>query len=115
MEIVTWELLHPRMTAGHLGYLIGWLSPGDPDDAVTQIHKNYMHGGGWFDYNGFKMEPGGVLVEKNPPLPESEDPPDPPLRPLAKTMIRDETVYFYQYSWVAVAKPDGSFRVARID
>jgi len=42
-------------------------------------------------------------------------PGDPPLKPLARAKLRDELVYFYDHSWVAVIQENGSFDVARID
>lgn len=102
---MNWTWLHPDMTLEHLGFIPYFLNDNDPDDAVKQIDKNYGHGGGWRDYNGFTMDDDGTLNGKG----------DPPLHPLATTSLRDETIYFYRHSWVAVRQPDKSFRVARID
>jgi hypothetical protein len=30
-------------------------------------------------------------------------------------MLRDEEIRFYDYSWLAIVQPDGSFEVARVD
>ncbi len=100
-----WELLHPQMTSEHLGYIPIWLNVNDPDGAARQIDKNYGHGGGWRSAGGFSMGKGGKLLY----------PGDPPLMPLAKCKLRDETVYFYDHSWVAVVQKEGSFDIARID
>lgn len=100
-----WELMSPEMTAEHLGFLPFMVDENDPDDAITQFDKNYVHGGGWRDYNGFEMESDGTLICAE----------DPPLHPLAQTRFRDETIYVYQYAWVAVRQPDGTYRVARMD
>jgi hypothetical protein len=105
MSIPDWEFLHPRMTLDHLGYIPFWLNDRDPDGAARQIHKAYSHGGGWHSATGFELQEGGVL----------KYPGDPPLKPLAKTKLRDETIYFYDHSWVSVVQPNGSFDVARID
>ena len=103
--MIVWQFLHPQMTINHLGFIKDWLSELNPADAVEQIDRNYRHGGGWFDCNGFKMRGQGVLFGAG----------DPPLWPLAKTHLRNETIYFYQHAWVAVVQPNGSYRVARID
>jgi hypothetical protein len=111
--MIVWQLLHPQMTHEHLGFIPDWLSERNPAGAVEQINHNYKHGGGWFDFDGFAMHDQGVLTEKNPPQPPEQ--PDPPLHPLARANLRNETIYFYQYAWVAIVQLDGSFRVARID
>jgi hypothetical protein len=105
MSILDWELLHPKVTTHYLGYIPEWLNDEDPDDAVKQINKHYLHGGGWHSFKGFEHKRNGIL----------EYPGDPPLKPLAKAKLREETIYFYDHSWVAVIQEDGSFDVARID
>jgi len=105
MSIPDWEFLHPRMTPEHLGFIPDWLDDRDPDGAAQQIHKNYGHGGGWQSAIGFELQEGGGL----------KYPGDPLLKPLAKSKLRDETIYFYDHSWVCVVQPDGKFDVARID
>jgi hypothetical protein len=42
-------------------------------------------------------------------------PGDPPLLPIAVTMLRDEEIRFYDHSWLAIVQPDGSLEVARVD
>ena len=101
---VQWTMLHPTMTMERLGFIPLWLHDNSPDDAVTQLDKGYPFGG-WQDFNGFSMRPNGALTY----------PGDPTLEPLAKAILRDETIFFYQFAWVAVRKADGSFRVARMD
>lgn len=99
-----WEFLHPAMTLKHLGYIPLWLNTKNPLGAVEQIDKAYRFGG-WQAFEGFEMKPDGSL----------KYPGDPTLKPLARTKLRDQEVFFYQYSWVAVRDPDGTFSVARID
>lgn len=105
MTIPEWDLLHPKMNMHMLGYIPDWLDDEDPDGAAMQIHKNYSHGGGWLPIKGFELQEGNSL----------KYPGDPPLKPLARAKLRNELIYFYDHSWVAVIQENGSFEVARID
>jgi len=102
-----WELLHPDVTPEHLGLIPMWISKHDPDPLWKQIDKNYGHGGGWdaFGKDSWKLDKNHVLRYLG----------DPPLRPLAKTTVRDETLYFYDHALVCITQKDGTFEVARID
>ena len=102
---VQWELLHPRMTMAHLGFIPHWLHDDDPDTAAAQIHKHYTFGGGWDSFKGFTLQEDDSLTY----------PGDPPMKPLARAHLRNETILFYDHSWVAVVQPDRSFEAARID
>ena len=104
---ILWEMLHPKMTPEHLGLIPFWLSDDDPDPAWKQIDKNYQHGGGWTVSGGgkWRMDENHVLSY----------PGDPPLRPLARALLRDELILFYDHAMVAIEQPDKSFEVARID
>ena len=61
--------------------------------------------GGWQPFKGFKMLPSGDLSY----------PGDPPMRLLYETRLRDETVRFYECSWVAIVQQNSSFEVCRMD
>jgi hypothetical protein len=100
-----WILLHPQATFDTLGFLPGMLDTNDPRPAREQFDANYAHGGGWRAFNGFIMLPNGDL----------KYPGDPPTRLLAKTKLRDETIHFYDFSWVAIIQPDGTFEISRMD
>jgi len=106
--MIVWELLHPKMTPEHLGLLPLWIHDDDPDPAWKQIDKNYQHGGGWNSgvMTSFKMDPETYVLKY---------PGDPPLEPLARTMLRDERILFYNHAIVNIVQKDGSFEVARID
>jgi hypothetical protein len=104
----TWKMLHPQMTMAHLGFLPGFLSEHDPRPAREQYDTAYRHGGGWSPNNVvFTMGANRELISKYPE--------DPPLPPLAETTLRSETIIYYDYSWVAIVQPDGSFEVSRMD
>jgi hypothetical protein len=101
-----WQLLHPKMTPEHLGLIPLWINNEDPDPAWKQIDKNYGHGGGWrHGTMGFTKDKDNVL----------HYPDDPPLVPLAQTLLRDELILFYDHAIVAIVQKDGSFEAARID
>lgn len=104
-----WTFLHPKMTYNHLGFLPSFLNEDDERDAVTQLDTAYQHGGGWNDFSGFKA------VNDVNGLHGLQYPGDPVYKPLAFTKLRDETIVFYDHSWVAVFQPDNSFRVSRMD
>jgi hypothetical protein len=101
-----WELLHPGMTAEHLGLIPAMLSDADPRPASEQINAHYQHGGGWRSKSGFTFNPKTYSLKY---------PGDPVMRPLARSQLRDETILFYQFSWIVIMQPSGAYDVARID
>lgn len=100
-----WEMLHPKMTMDHLGFLPGFLSEHDPRPAREQINANYAHGGGWSPLPGWTKVREYCI----------KYPGDPMLRPLAKTKLRDEVIVFYDHEILAIFQPDGSFEASRVD
>jgi hypothetical protein len=42
-------------------------------------------------------------------------PGDPQNKLLFEAKLRDETIRVYEHAWVAIAQPDGSFEIARMD
>lgn len=99
-----WTLLHPRMTYAGLGLLPEFLSEADPRPAREQFNEGYRHGGGWRPMSGFRRVGGTLLY-----------PGDPPLRPLARTQLRDELIVLHEYEIVCVVQPDGTFEACRMD
>jgi hypothetical protein len=97
-----WITLHPSMTHESLGFVPGFLDENDPRPAAVQFDRNYI--GGWHPMAGFTLESGQLYY-----------PGDPPLLPLAETRLRDEIIRLYEYEWVVVIQPDGSFQVSRMD
>lgn len=89
-----------------LGYIPLFLSEDDERPAREQFDANYVHGGGWSPLKGWHLTPvTGRIVY----------PGDPPLDPIAVTRLRDETIYVYPHSWIAIVQKDGSYEVARMD
>lgn len=102
--MIEFELLHPRMTKEALGNIPYFFSEADPRPAREQINEAYVFGG-WQPFKGFKMVEDFGLKFPN----------DPVMKPVAVAKLRDETINFYQWAWVSIVQPDGSFEVARID
>ena len=100
-----WKMMHPRATLDMLGYLPEMISERNPKPAREQFDTNYQHGGGWTPFKGFSMLPDGNLSY----------PGDPPTRLLAETQLRDETIRFYEHSWVAIIQTDGTYEICRMD
>ena len=69
-----------------------------------QFDKNYSFGGGWNPMEGFTMKDTCLIY-----------PNDPPLKPIAKASFRNQTIYVYNYAWVAIVEKDGSFEASRMD
>lgn len=99
-----WRMIHPKMTPEMLGWIPFFLSEDDPRPAREQFDENYRHGGGFRPLPGFTMSAEALHY-----------PEDPPFALLAETKLRDETIRFYNGSWVAIVQPDGSYEVARLD
>jgi hypothetical protein len=95
-----WVMKHPRAVPEMLGYLPGMLSENDPRPARDQLDDNYE----WRPFEGFTMLPDGLAYPGDPLMPL-----------LAETMLRDETIRFYDCSWVAIVQPDGSYEMCRMD
>lgn len=91
-----------------VGFIPHFLDRDNPKGAVEQINDNYAHGGGWNDFEGFKMR----LTEDGFALEYEGDPPL-PARSVAR--LRNELIAVFDYGWVAVIQLDATFRVARID
>ena len=101
--MIEFELLHPKVTQDHLGWLPSFLSEQDPASAKEQFNRNYQMG--WRPFKGFELELDNSLCY----------PGAPPHVPLAQYRLRDELVVFYDYAWVAIIQPDRSFEVCRMD
>jgi hypothetical protein len=105
IELMLWVPKHPEAKVDMLGILPSFLSNFDPRPAAKQLDENYRHGGGWSPQSKFTMLPNGDL----------QYPGDPPMELLFETKLRDETIRFYNYAYVAIIQSDGSFEACRID
>lgn len=88
-----------------IGYLGDMLDDEDPRPAREQFNTAYAHGGGWQPFDGFTYMPDGSI----------QYPGDPPYKPRARAVLRDEVIIFYDHAWVLIAQPDGTFEIARMD
>ena len=104
MRNPAWELLHPKATEEHLGYLPGFLFEGDPRPAKEQLNTHYI--GGWFPFSGHGFNPETMILTY---------PGDPPMKPIARTKLRDETIFLFPHAWVLILQEDGTWEIARMD
>ena len=99
-----------KINKGHsiaeLGFIPQFLTSDDERSARDQIHEAYAHGGGWHSFFGFKFDPETKVLTY---------PEDPPYRPIASAMLRDEEIIVYPYAWVVILQKDGTFDAARLD
>jgi hypothetical protein len=102
-----WLFLDYRMTIDHLGFIPSFLSEDDSRSAAQQIDSNYACGGGWHPLPDWKMIDKRRYIIKYPG--------DPALKPLAMTILREETILFYQHDVLCIVQKDGSFEAARVD
>lgn len=102
--MMVWEFLHPNVDEDSLGFIPFFFNDEDPRSAKEQIDTAYVSG--WNSFHGFKMDPQTQALKY---------PDDPELPVLARAMMRDEQILFYDCAWVAIRQKDGSFEVARID
>jgi hypothetical protein len=99
-----WTLKHEKATYEMLGYIPSFLDTENPASARDQLDQNYRHAGGWTPFAGFKMTETGLKYPGDPEMPL-----------LAETKLREETIRYYECSWVAIVQPDGSYEIARMD
>ena len=89
-------------------YLPHCFSHDDPRPAARQVHTAYKHGGGWQPFTGFK------LIKKLDRY-RLVYPGDPDMMELSRATLRDETIVFFQMSWLAIIQPDETYEVARVN
>lgn len=103
--MIKFTLKVPGITGEVLGIVPFFFSEDDPREARDQVHEAYAHGGGWSPFEGFEMLENGNL----------KFPGDPETQLLAEAKLRDETLRFYDHSWLAIIQPSGGFEVGRLD
>jgi hypothetical protein len=90
------------------GLIPHFLDADDPRPAAEQINDRYDHGGGWRPLPGFTLRPDLWLCY----------PEDPPLEPLAMTILpaSAETVVIYPAGFVVILqRTDRTWQAARLD
>jgi hypothetical protein len=88
----------------HVGFIPSFLVDNDPRPAREQFNERYC--GGWRPQEGFTVHDGAPTLHY---------PGDPPLKPLAVMVWRDETIFIYPYGYVSIFQTDGSFEACRMD
>lgn len=101
--------VNPKATRAMIGILPSFVSQDDPRPLKEQIHTAYAHGGGWNDFEGFELK------KNDNGWYSLCYPDDPPMKEMARIVIRDETLSIFEFSWVAIIQKDMSFCVAMID
>lgn len=103
--MINFILKHPRAHDEMLGAIPQFLSADDPRPAAEQFNERYSHGGGWAPMSGWTMlEDGSIKYPGDPAYPV-----------LASAQFGREVVLVYQYAWVAIVQPDGTFEISRMD
>lgn len=100
-----WAVVDQRGALDMLGFIPHFLVDDDPRPAAVQFNERYAHGGGWMPMEGWRALPDGRV----------EYPGDPPLTPIAASMLRSETIRVYPYGLVMITQLDGSFEISRMD
>ncbi len=115
VDCTGWEMLHPKCTPDHLGYIPSFINQDNPISAVDQINQNYSSG--WYSFPGFTIDPLTNIIRY---------PGDPNMHPIARLYKpnSNETIYFYESAWVMVKSVEQDaqnnceftrYRIARID
>lgn len=106
---MTTEIFYVGVSERDLPMLVGeipfWLDEDDPRPAREQLDSHYQHGGGWLPFDGFKLDRNMTLTY----------PGDPPMKPFAFMLLREEKIVFYPHAWVMILQPDGTFEICRMD
>jgi hypothetical protein len=102
--VIAFVAYHPY-ASDFLGFIPQFLSERDPRPAKEQINERYAHGGGWFPFEGFKMNEDRSI----------QYPGDSSYPLVAEARLRDETILVYPHAWVAIMQKDGTFEISRMD
>jgi hypothetical protein len=99
---MNWVIFDRNCDLGFLPLLIT-----DIDVPVAkQLEVTYAHGGGWRPQSGFTLDIESMTLKY---------PGDPPMRPLAMAILRNEMIFFYEQDYLCIVQQDHSFEVARVD
>lgn len=97
----------PGLDPEILGFIPYYMDREDDRPAREQLGENYSRVAGcrWSPISTFTMGPLGELLY----------PGDEAMQPLASAKLRDETIRIYDYGFVSITQPDGTFEAARMD
>ena len=95
---------------GLLGPTMGAIPEGaDEDRIIPYLDRSYKHGGGWHDFEHF------TLHNFDSETPQLHYPGDPPTDAVCSWQVGNTKIILFDHAWVAVAKSNEDFRVARMD
>jgi hypothetical protein len=100
-----WVMVHPCMDYLALGIIPTFLDLNDPRPAREQFDERYISG--WRPSKSEWQFDRETLTLQYPE--------DPPLSPLAYTLLRDELIVFYPHEFVMIASPGRPIEVMRMD
>ncbi len=100
---------HPFDLYGYLGETLAAIRVVDEPIIVELLDYSYKHGGGWNDFNGFTLH--GWDTDH----PKLRYPDDPMTEAVCYWQVGATRVILFDHAWVAVAKSNTDFRVARMD
>lgn len=105
-----WHLTHPKATPEMLGYLPYLVTDALDTPAREQLEITYAHGGGVRPNTTMTLhdwsEPGKATLTY---------PNDPPMEEIARAQRRDETLIFFDCSWLAIVQANGDYLITRMD
>jgi len=83
----------------------------DPRPAAEQADANYQHGGGWRPQPDWTLQ----FNRQDPMQTTAQYPHDPTTAAIAVAVLHDEVLVLFDYGYLAIVQPDGSFEMARMD
>lgn len=105
MSFMHWTVKPGTDIENELGLIPGFLDPEDERSAAKQFAAKYQ--GGWRNSM--------AKAKLSPTTKALLYPGDPPLHPIATTMLRDERIIVYPHGFVVIEQRDGSFEGCRMD
>lgn len=105
-----WTKIDPTIPAHRIPDLLGFipmfLDENDPRSAREQFQHSYAHGGGWEPFEGFRYNSETKTITY---------PGDMPLKAIASTRLREETILVFPHAWVLVEQLNGAYEISRMD
>lgn len=103
--MLNFVLLNKRYNLNDVvGLIPHFVDPDSQEPVARQFDRAYISG--WRPLQGFKLNRANMTLSY---------PGDPPMRPVAFAVLRDEEIYIYPYAWVLILQPSGAFEVSRMD
>lgn len=99
------------INANAFGFIQFWLSAEDETPFWEQVHKEYGHGGGWKDFEGFKVLSGSL----DEPF-MIQYPADPICMEMGRIWRDGEMLVMFQHAWVLWwDMVNNTTKIARLD